>query len=97
MAPACIIGRDQHERTTELGNEMYIFCSLPYHQLAPYTSLTATAESRLHPVVTLLQYKHPSTIKKRDLEQTVCFLEDTPPDHCFHIPNLWCLIINNST
>jgi hypothetical protein len=74
----------------------YIFCCMPYHQLAPYSPLGAIANSRLHPVRTLLQSKYPSTTKKRDFEQAVRSISGTPSNCVFHTSNLWCLIINNS-
>jgi hypothetical protein len=74
----------------------YVFCCIPYHQLAPYSPLGATSNARLHPVMTLLQSKYPSTSKQRDFEQAVRSVTGTPSNHVFNTSNLWCLIINNS-
>ncbi|KAL8806212.1 MAG: hypothetical protein Q9182_001487 [Xanthomendoza sp. 2 TL-2023] len=30
-----------------------------------------------------------------DLQQVVCQLDYTPKRHCFHVPQLWCLVIDN--
>ena len=74
----------------------FAFFCIPYFQLSPYSTAGATTNPRLHPMRTLLQLKYASTTKQRDFEQAVCSLAGTPPDTVFHVPHLWCLIINNS-
>ncbi|KAH6661753.1 hypothetical protein B0J14DRAFT_571451 [Halenospora varia] len=96
MKSGLITKRIQAENSDGSLNRTYVFCSIPYHQLAPYSPLGATSNARLHPVRTLLQSKYPSTTKQRDFEQAVRALSGTPSNHVFNTSNLWCLIINNS-
>lgn len=35
--------------------------------------------------------------KQRELQQAVCQIPGTPPDTCFHVASLWCLVIRDST
>ncbi|RDW68486.1 hypothetical protein BP5796_09143 [Coleophoma crateriformis] len=71
------------------------FLCLPYFFLAPYSGYTLPNTSSLHPMKTLLQYSSASTSKKRDLDQAVCRLEYTKKGNCYHVPQIWCLILDN--
>lgn len=44
---------------------------------------------------TILQARFSLTGKNRDLKQAVCYLPDTPPDHCFYIAQLWFLVLDD--
>jgi hypothetical protein len=91
-----ITKRSQKDTSDGEVDRTYVFCCMPYHQLAPYSPLGETANPRLYSVRTLLQSKYPFTTKKRDFEQAVRSLSGTPSNHVFHTSNFWCLIINNS-
>jgi hypothetical protein len=96
MKPGVMATRIPVETSHGTSDRNYFFCSMPYHKLALYMPLGATASSRLHPARTLLQSKYASTTKKRDFEQAVCFLNGTPPNYFFQTSNLWFLILNDS-
>jgi hypothetical protein len=96
MKPAYINIRGDSSALDDASDSGYIFCSVPYTQLAQYSSLDKLSKPQLHPRRTLLQTKYPSTTMQRDLQQVVCNINGTPAGHCFHMPNLWCLIINDS-
>jgi hypothetical protein len=44
---------------------------------------------------TLLQARFSLVQKQRDLQQAVCQLEDAATEHCFHIAQLWCLVLED--
>ncbi|KAL3418190.1 Mg2+ transporter [Phlyctema vagabunda] len=68
---------------------------LPYFSLASYSGYNLPKMSTLHPTQTLLQYSSASTTRKRELDQAVCKLSHTTKGHCFHIPKIWCLILDS--
>jgi hypothetical protein len=96
MKPAYISRRGDRSTSDDVSDSAYLFCSVPYNQLAQYSSLDKLSNPQLHPRRTLLQKKYPSTPMQRDLQQVVCNIDGTPAGHCFHMPDLWCLIINDS-
>lgn len=71
------------------------FLCIPYFHLKHFTTHRFSVTSDIHPIRTLLQIQHPSTSPKRDMQQAVCQLDYTRKRHCFHVPQLWCLMIDN--
>ncbi|KAL8662824.1 MAG: hypothetical protein Q9168_008199, partial [Polycauliona sp. 1 TL-2023] len=71
------------------------FLCLPYFQLRQLPTHSLSIVSEIHTTRTLLETQYPSTSAKRDLQQAVCHFDYTPKRHCFHVPQLWCLIIDN--
>jgi hypothetical protein len=69
---------------------------LPYFDLKKYSRTLADFNSASHPTRTLLQARFSLTPKQRDMKQAVCQLFATPPEHCFHIAQMWCLVLDNS-
>lgn len=70
---------------------------LPYFSLEPYSGLLSGAEnSSAFPVQTLLQAQFSRAAKERDMQQAVRQVAKAGPGLCFHISQLWCIIINNS-
>ena len=69
---------------------------IPYFSLDRYTSQVLPQKSALHPVRTLLQTQYPSVSKERDMQQAVSLAAETPKDYCYHVPQLWSLILNDS-
>ncbi|KAL8920253.1 MAG: hypothetical protein Q9172_004581 [Xanthocarpia lactea] len=72
------------------------FLCLPYFLLKPLASHPFSITSDIHPTRTLLQIQYPSTSVKKDLQQVVCQLDYTEKRNCFHVPQLWCLIVDDS-
>ncbi|KAI9740615.1 MAG: hypothetical protein M1834_005196 [Cirrosporium novae-zelandiae] len=68
---------------------------LPYFCLEKYTEEQPKFTAS-HPMITLLQAQNSMTSKIRDLQQAVCELENTPEGHCFHIAQIWYLILEDS-
>jgi len=69
---------------------------LPYFTLEKYSGLQGAGEnSSAFPIETLLQVKFSRSGRERDMRQAVCQSKDTPPGLCFHVAQLWCLVVDN--
>ncbi|KAH9206701.1 hypothetical protein DL95DRAFT_375096 [Leptodontidium sp. 2 PMI_412] len=67
----------------------------PYFCLEKYSTLSGLKGSS-HPMRTLLQARFALVQKERDMKQAVCYLQNIPPEHCFHIAQVWFLILDDS-
>lgn len=76
--------------------KLLLIC-IPYLHLTSYSPELPSNSNHLHPMKTLLQSKYSGVSKQRDLRQVVCALGSSQKDHCFHVPQLWCLVISDST
>lgn len=86
------------EFTKESGvNDVYLFVNIPYFSLERYSGSQSGQNNRLFHTRGLMQSRHPSVTKHRELQQAVCQLPGTPPGTCFHVSSLWCLVIRDST
>ncbi|KAF2836198.1 hypothetical protein M501DRAFT_255269 [Patellaria atrata CBS 101060] len=61
----------------------------------PATVDKLSAKSQIHPKRTLLQTRYPSARRERDMQQAVCKLPSTPKDHCFHVNQIWSLVLED--
>ncbi|KAF4125468.1 CorA-like Mg2+ transporter protein [Geosmithia morbida] len=66
---------------------------LPYFSLEKYSGLDAS-DKPAFPAPTLLQACFSNATQSRDMQQAVSQI--APPAWCFHIPQLWCLVLGNS-
>lgn len=100
LEPKCIevsLKSLKHETpTTETvsGSARWIY--IPYFSLEQYSGLLAATSSSLFPAQTLLQFQYSRNTAARDMEQAVVQLGNAERGECFHISQLWCLIIGNS-
>lgn len=86
------------EFTKESGvNDVYLFLNIPYFSLERYSGSQSGQHNRLFHIRGLMQSQHPSVTKHRELQQAVCQVPGAPPDTCFHVSSLWCLVIRDST
>ncbi|KAI8684106.1 hypothetical protein NCS57_00076100 [Fusarium keratoplasticum] len=69
---------------------------IPYFSLEQYSGLLAASNTSLFPPQTLLQTQYSQITEPRDMEQAVCRLGNADRGECFHISQLWCLVIDNS-
>ncbi|KAI8725082.1 hypothetical protein NCS52_00078400 [Fusarium sp. LHS14.1] len=69
---------------------------IPYFSLEKYSGLLAASNTSLFPPQTLLQVQYSQIAEPRDMEQAVCRLGNADRGECFHISQLWCLVIDNS-
>jgi hypothetical protein len=71
-----------------------LWMCVPYFCLEKYAVPSGLGPSS-HPMRTLLQARFSMTEKKRDLQQAVCHLTDTPNEHCFYIAQVWFVILDD--
>ncbi|KAI1327452.1 hypothetical protein F5Y16DRAFT_372060 [Xylariaceae sp. FL0255] len=68
--------------------------NLPFFELKKYSS--EKLKSDLFPSQTLTQVDYSQHLMARDMQQAVRQINEGPEDHCFHISQLWAIVINNS-
>jgi len=68
--------------------------NIPYFLLKKYSSAAHSANS--FPIQTLMQANYSQHLMARDMQQAVCQMNDAPSEHCFHIAQLWCIVLENS-
>ena len=69
---------------------------LPYFSLERYSGLFSATSPSSFPPQTLLQAQFSRATKERDMQQAVRQLvNQAHPDHCFHISQIWILILDN--
>ncbi|PCD22539.1 hypothetical protein FGRA07_03909 [Fusarium graminearum] len=100
LEPKCIevsLKSLKHETpTTETVSGSARWICIPYFSLEQYSGLLAATSSSLFPAQTLLQFQYSRNTAARDMEQAVVQLGNAERGECFHISQLWCLIIGNS-
>lgn len=69
---------------------------IPYFTLQQYSGLLAASNLASFPSQTLLQAQYTRTPQQRDMDQAVCQLGTANRGECFHIAQLWCLVLDNS-
>ena len=81
-----------------VGSRAVTWVSLPYFSLEPYSGLLETVNSpKSLATPTLLQARDSRSTRARDMEQAVCQQGGAPKGHCFHVAQLWCLVLDNCT
>ncbi|KAL2127170.1 hypothetical protein VTI74DRAFT_11210 [Chaetomium olivicolor] len=79
-----------------LASQTVTWICLPYFSLEAYSGFLGSNNPRAFPMPTLLQARYSRTTRNRDMEQAVCQQSGAPKGLCFHVAQLWCLILNNS-
>ncbi|KAF4997797.1 hypothetical protein FGRMN_3635 [Fusarium graminum] len=79
---------------TTIGSARWI--CIPYFSLEQCSGLLAATSMSLFPAQTLLQAQYSRNTAARDMEQAVVQLGNAERGECFHISQLWCLVIDNS-
>ncbi|KHN95340.1 uncharacterized protein MAM_06844 [Metarhizium album ARSEF 1941] len=69
---------------------------LPYFSLQKYSGLLAGSTTSVFPSQTLLQAQYSRTTEQRDMLQAVRQVAATKTNECFHIAQLWCVVLDNS-
>lgn len=72
------------------------FLCMPYFSLSPYIGDKYVTTADSHALRSLLQTLYPSASMERDMLQAVCQLQDTGLRQCFHVPQIWCLWVEDS-
>ncbi|KAK1758176.1 hypothetical protein QBC47DRAFT_410891 [Echria macrotheca] len=100
MEPACIqqvLPQDNSLKGSGPARRTLTWICLPYITLEKYSGLQGAAENpSAFPIETLLQAKFSRTGRERDMLQAVCQSKDTPGGLCYHVAQIWCLIVGNS-
>lgn len=68
--------------------------SLPYFCLAKY-SASLSKKDYAHPMHTLMQTRFWPTKESRDKQQAVCSLPGNPTGSCFHVDQVWNLVLDD--
>lgn len=97
MEPRCIQTpiHSSDRRATDDSRVANWIC-IPYFRLQQYAESPAASNTALFPTQTLLQAQYSRSSQQRDMDQAVCQLGQVPRGYCFHISQLWCLIVGNS-
>ncbi|KAF7560841.1 hypothetical protein G7046_g3306 [Stylonectria norvegica] len=69
---------------------------VPYFSLEPYSGLLAASRLTSFPSQTLLQSQYSRNTLQRDMDQAVCQLGTGKRGECFHIAQLWSIVVGNS-
>ncbi|KAI0097925.1 hypothetical protein GGR51DRAFT_577712 [Nemania sp. FL0031] len=100
MEPACIqhvLPADGMPKASSVARRTVTWVCLPYFTLEKYSGLQgAPANPSAFPIETLLQTKFSRAGRDRDMRQAVCQSKDTPNGVCFHVAQIWCLVLDNS-
>lgn len=70
--------------------------SMPYLSLEKYSGLEASSDPAAYPTPTLLQASYARIAQKRDMAQVVRQVGVGSDTSCFHIPQLWCIVVGES-
>lgn len=81
--------------SSHLNKKVTIVC-FPFFHLDEPTKEVDLMSGTNHPPLTLLQVISPSTALQRDMQQVVCSSPLGQKSRCFHVSQLWGLIINDS-
>lgn len=81
---------------TEEGMGSARWISIPYFSLEQYSGLLSASNLASFPPQTLLQAQYSRNTAQRDMEQAVCQLGTAKRGQCFHISQLWCIVLDNS-
>ncbi|KAI4142571.1 MAG: hypothetical protein LQ341_003172, partial [Variospora aurantia] len=73
------------------------FLCMPYFSLSPYIGDKYVTTADSHALRSLLQTLYPSASMERDMLQAVCQLQVTGLRQCFHVPQIWCLWVEDIT
>lgn len=82
------------ERHAE-GSHNVTWVSIPYFSLERQNGLMGPKQSAPFLTPTLLQSRFSRTTRSRDMEQAVCQLKGAPQGYCFHVAQLWCLVLDS--
>lgn len=78
-----------------LGKQTVSWICLPYFSLEPYSGLLASGTPKSFPTPTLLQTRFSTIAQNRDMEQVVCQQKGASQGLCFHVAQLWCLVLDD--
>lgn len=92
--PLKMMAKKSANAEQDLGSARWI--CIPYFSLELYSGLLGATNLASFPAQTLLQMQYSRNTPQRDMEQAVCQLGTGNRGECFHISQLWCIVIDNS-
>lgn len=69
--------------------------AVPYFSLQTYAGLLSATTSSDFPTQTLLQAQYSRITPERDKQQVVCQGDYSKEFECFHIAQVWCVVLDN--
>lgn len=95
MEPAVVPHRlSDGDKNRSLVSRTAAWVCIPYFSLENYSGLLSAESSAEFPIQTLLQAQYSKTARDRDMQQAVSQISSGGNGRCFHIAQLWCLIID---
>ncbi|KAK0381418.1 hypothetical protein CLIM01_01279 [Colletotrichum limetticola] len=88
-------GGDQ-AKGSATGKRSVTWLCIPYFSLEEYSGILATGNPGAYPPLTLLQLAFSRNSQKRDMLQATRQIGNGGKDMCFHIRQLWCIVLDNS-
>ncbi|CAM1507046.1 Fc.00g066870.m01.CDS01 [Cosmosporella sp. VM-42] len=88
--------KDKKQPSKNSSSENARWICIPYFSLEQYSGLLAASSLASFPTQTLLQAQYSRNTLQRDMEQAVCQLGTAKRGECFHISQLWCIVVDNS-
>ncbi|KAK1723977.1 uncharacterized protein BDZ83DRAFT_579540 [Colletotrichum acutatum] len=88
-------GGDQAKGSTTRKRSVTWLC-IPYFSLEEYSGILATGNPGAYPPLTLLQLAFSRNSQKRDMLQATRQIGNGGENMCFHIRQLWCIVLDNS-
>lgn len=83
-------------RASQLGKRSVSWLCLPYFSLEEYSGIPSTQNPGAYPPQTLLQSSFSRSSAKRDMMQATRQIGNGEKYSCFHIRQLWCIVLDNS-
>lgn len=82
--------------TGTISTQRYItWVCLPYFSFETYGGPLSAKSNTLFPIETLLQSQYTHTTTAREMQQVHYRSNQTSGDKCYHIAQLWCIIVDN--
>ncbi|OHE98990.1 hypothetical protein CORC01_05680 [Colletotrichum orchidophilum] len=78
------------------GKHSATWLCIPYFSLEEYSGIQATGNPGAYPPQTLLQSAFSRNSRKRDMLQATRQIGNGGKDMCFHIRQLWCIVLDDS-
>jgi hypothetical protein len=88
-----------HATTSDMAGRAsrVVWLCLPYFYLAKYSGLGAgEGHNGSFPPLTLLQAQYSGHSRERDMMQAICRLGNVPQGWCYHIGQLWAMVVDDS-
>lgn len=83
-------------KASQTGKRSATWLCIPYFSLEKYSGIQATGNPGAYPPQTLLQSAFSRNSQKRDMLQATRQIANGEKDWCFHIRQLWCIVLDNS-